>query len=169
MFTGSPPATGLSLDEAEETILHVGPNRNGFFTRELVADTMFYGLFLGACSLMSFVFVVYGVHDGFGNEGNDCNSHSGTNCDIIWTARATAFSVLYMGLMIHAYNVRSQRTSVLFIKWFDNYWLSGSVVFGLVTLVVILYVEPIATYVFIHRYLTWELSLIHISEPTRPY
>ena len=163
MFTGSPPATGLSLDEAEGNILHVPPNTNGFFTKELVADTMFYGLFLGTCSLLSFVFVAFGIHDGFGDRGNDCNSHSGTDCDIIWTARATAFSVLYMGLMLHAYNVRSQRTSVFRIKWFDNYWLCGSVAFGIVTLVIILYVEPIATNVFIHRYLTWEWGVVAVA------
>ena len=163
MFTGSPPATGLSLDEADENILHVPPNTVGFFTKELIADTMFYGLFLGTCSLLSFVFVAFGIHDGFGDRGNDCNSHSGTDCDVIWTARATAFSVLYIGLLLHAYNIRSPRKSVFRAKWFDNNWLSGSVAFGVVTLVVIIYVEPIATNVFIHRYLTWEWGVVAVA------
>eukprot|EP00758_Cryptobia_borreli_P013090 Tbor_TRINITY_DN5804_c0_g1::TRINITY_DN5804_c0_g1_i1::g.6128::m.6128 len=163
MFTGSPPATGLSLDEAEPTILHVPPNRKGFFTKELIADTIIYGIFLGVSSLMSFIFVVYGVHNGLGENAKNCNSRHGTNCEIVWTARSTAFSVLYMGLMIHAYNVRSQRTSVLRMKWFDNNWLWGSVLFGMVTLIVILYVEPIARNVFVHQQLTWEWGVVLVA------
>ena len=160
-FTGSPPATGLSLDEADDDILYQPPNTGGFFTWELNLDTLIYGTFLGACSLCSFVYVVYGYHGGL--SGHNCNSTSGVGCDVIWTARSTAFTVLYIGLLLHAYNVRSTRRSILFIKWFDNAWLWGSVAFGMVTLVPILYVEPIARNVFIHQMLTWEWIVVGVA------
>lgn len=49
------------------------------------------------------------------------------------------------------------------MKWFDNAWLWGSVAFGIITLIPILYVEPIARYVFVHKMITWEWGVIGIA------
>ncbi|CUG84846.1 calcium motive p-type ATPase, putative [Bodo saltans] len=163
MFTGSPPATGLSMDKPDADILNRPPNTKGMFTKELLADTLCYGVFLGVPSLCAFIVTLYGFKDGVNSDARDCNKPDGVNCDRIWEARATSFAVLYIGLLLHAYNVRHPRQSVLSMKWFDNHWLCGSVAFGMVTLVPMLYVEPIATNVFIHRMLTWEWGVIAVA------
>jgi P-type Na+/K+ transporter len=163
MFTGSPPATGLSMDKPDADILNRPPNTKGMFTKELIADTLCYGVFLGVPSLCAFIVTLYGFKGGVNSDARDCNKPDGVLCDRIWEARATSFAVLYIGLLLHAYNVRHPRQSVLSMKWFDNHWLSGSVAFGMVTLVPMLYVEPIATHVFIHRMLTWEWGVIAVA------
>jgi hypothetical protein len=103
---------------------------------------------------------LYGFKGGVDELGTNCNAPDGEHCEGIWEARATSFSVLYFGLLLHAYNVRHPRMSVFQMKWFDNAFLWGSCVFGAVTLVPILYVEPIATNVFVHRRITWEWAVI---------
>ncbi|RNF13775.1 sodium transport atpase [Trypanosoma conorhini] len=160
MFTSGPPATGLSLDAASADVLLVPPNTAGLFTFELVADTVVYGFWLGVCSLCGFVFIVYGVHDG--PAGTDCNSQNGVNCHEIWRARATAFGILYFGLLLHAYTVRHTRQSVFLMKWFDNVWIYGSVAVAVALFFPIVYINPIAHNLFVHDMLTWHWAVIGV-------
>ncbi|KEG08570.1 calcium motive p-type ATPase [Trypanosoma grayi] len=158
MFTSAPPATGLSLDPASSDVLLVPPNTAGLFTIELITDTVVYGSWLGANALCGFVFILYGIHDG--PSGDDCNSHNGTDCYNIWQARATAFGVLYFGLLIHTYTVRHPRMSVFSMKWFDNHWIYGSVAVGGLLFILIVYVNPIAHGLFVHHMLTWHWGVL---------
>lgn len=161
LFTSSPPAIGLSIDKAPEDVLRVGPNKKGTFTPELVADTLVYGLTMVGLSLASFVLVLFGFNNGV--EGAECNRSSGTGCDNIWTARSTAYVVLYFCMLIHAYNVRFGRTSLFKMPLLDNPWLWGSFIFGIVSIVVMLYVPAIATNVFVHAPLTWEWGVVGVD------
>ena len=161
MVTSSPPAIGLSMDEAGDDILEVPPNTSGLFTAELIADFMVPGAIIGGCCLSSFAFVGYVGNDGL--EGTDCNGSDGQNCDVIWTARATAFSVIYVSLLLHAYNVRHPRKSIFQMKWFDNPVLYLNIVFGMGCLMICLYVETIAKNVFIQKQLTWEWGVIAVA------
>ncbi|ORC92341.1 calcium motive p-type ATPase [Trypanosoma theileri] len=160
MFTSAPPATGLSLDAASSDVLLVPPNTAGLFTVELVADTLVYGFWLGAFALCGFVFILYGIDNG--PTGTDCNSHSGVGCEKIWQARATAFGILYFGLLIHSYTVRHPRLSVFRMKWFDNRWIYGSVIVGTILFIPIVYVNPIAHGLFVHHMLTWHWGVLAI-------
>ncbi|EPY32935.1 calcium motive p-type ATPase [Angomonas deanei] len=161
LITSAPPATGLSMDKATHDILQVPPNTAGFFTIELMADTVYYGFWLGVLTLLSFVLVLFGFNDG--PSGIDCNSHRGTDCFVIWQSRCTAFGVLYFGLLIHAYTVRHPRLSVFKMKWFDNKWIYGSCVLGTVLFVPIVYINPIAHGLFVHHMLTWHWGVLAIS------
>lgn len=67
---------------------------------------------------MGFVVIVYGFNNG--PQGHKCNESGGEGCEMVWQARCTAFSILYFGLLIHAYNVRHTRLSFFKMKWFDN-------------------------------------------------
>lgn len=161
MLTSAPPATGLSLDRATDDILQVPPNTEGFFTIELIADTVVYGFWLGAVTLCSFVAVLYGFKSG--PEGTNCNSHSGTGCDNIWTSRCTAFGILYFGLLVHSYTVRHPRVSIFKMRWFDNKWIWGSCVLGSVLFPLIVYINPIAHGLFVHTMITWEWGVIGVG------
>ena len=163
MLTGSAPAIGLSLDEPEDNILEVPPNRKGFFTLELILDTLVYGCVLGVASLCAFIFVLYGPFNDDYSIGRDCNLSSGTGCDTIWRARSTAFVTINIGLMLQGFNVRSTRKSIIHIGWFDNAWIWGSAAVGIVAIAIVLYVEVIAKDVFIHAAITWEWIVVLIG------
>ncbi|KAH9601905.1 hypothetical protein LSM04_009509 [Trypanosoma melophagium] len=158
MFTSGPPATGLSLDAASADVLLLPPNTAGLFTVELVADTLVYGFWLGASALCGFVFILYGIDHG--PSGTDCNSHNGVGCEKIWQARATAFGVLYFGLLVHSYTVRHPRRSIFTMKWFDNRWIYGSVAVAGILFVPIVYINPIAHGLFVHHMLTWHWGVL---------
>lgn len=161
MFTSAPPATGLSLDRATDDVLQVPPNTAGFFTVELIADTVVYGFWLGAVTLCGFALVLF----AFGNqpEGTDCNSHNGVGCQNIWRARCTAFGILYFGLLLHSYTVRHPRLSIFKMRWLDNKWICGSCVVGTLLFVPIVYINPIAHGLFVHDMITWEWAVIAIG------
>lgn len=161
MFTSAPPATGLSLDRATDDILQVPPNTEGFFTVELIADTVVYGFWLGAVTLCGFAIVLYRFTSG--PAGTNCNSHSGTGCTNIWRARCTAFGILYFGLLLHSYTVRHPRLSVFRMRWFDNKWIYGSCLLGTALFVPIVYVNPIAHGLFVHDMITWEWGVIAVG------
>ncbi|KAK7196766.1 calcium motive p-type ATPase [Novymonas esmeraldas] len=161
MFTSAPPATGLSLDRATDDILQVPPNTEGFFTLELIADTCVYGFWLGAVTLCGFAVVLYGFKSG--PAGTNCNSHNGSGCDNIWTARCTAFGILYFGLLIHSYTVRHPRISVFRMRWFDNKWIYGSCILGSVLFAPIVYIPQIARGLFVHKMITWEWGVIGVG------
>ncbi|KAG5492077.1 hypothetical protein GH5_00981 [Leishmania sp. Ghana 2012 LV757] len=164
MFTSAPPATGLSLDKATNDILQVPPNTDGFFTIELITDTIVYGFWLGAITLCGFVVVLYGFKSG--PAGTNCNRHNGTGCENIWTARCTAFGILYFGLLVHSYTVRHPRISIFRMRWLDNKWLYGSCILGTLLFVPIVYVNPIAHNLFVHNMITWEWGVIVIGVMT---
>ncbi|KPI88812.1 putative Calcium motive p-type ATPase [Leptomonas seymouri] len=161
MFTSSPPATGLSLDKATDDVLQVPPNTAGFFTTELIADTVVYGFWLGSITLAGFAIVLYAIIDG--PAGTQCNNHRGTGCSNIWRARCTAFGILYFGLLLHAYTVRHPRLSIFKMRWFDNKWIFGSCILGTVLFVPIVYIKPVAEGLFLHEMITWEWAVIAIG------
>eukprot|EP00744_Colponema_vietnamica_P006507 GILI01009447.1.p1 GENE.GILI01009447.1~~GILI01009447.1.p1 ORF type:complete len:1012 (-),score=232.11 GILI01009447.1:181-2799(-) len=162
MVTSSPPAIGLSMDDVDDDILEQPPNTKGLFTAELITDFMVSGVVMGTLCLCSFVYVGYGGYND-GLEGTDCNSYDGVGCDVIWSARATAFTVLYLCLLIHAYNVRHPRKSIFQMKWFDNPIIYLNILFGIACLMITLYVEVIATKVFIHRMISWEWAVVGVA------
>ena len=161
LFTSSPPAIGLSVDDAPDDVLRVGPNMKGLFTPELAADTLAYGIVMGGCSLASFTYVLYSMNDGV--AGTNCNRSTGEGCDAIWRARSTAFCILYFCMLIHAYNVRFSRRSLVTMPMKDNPWLWGSFVFGVVTIIPMLYVEVIAKNIFVHSTIDWEWFVVLVA------
>ena len=163
LFTSSPPAIGLSMDAAPPDVLRVPPNLKGIFNLELFVDTMVYGIAMGSISLCSFIFVLYGIHDGV--SGNDCNRPDGVGqgCDIIWRARSTAYVSLYFNMLLHAYNVRFSRKSFFLMPKLDNNWLWGSFIFGIATIIPMLYVPWLAHNVFVHEQLSWEWGVVGVG------
>uniref|UniRef100_A0A7S1QL75 Cation-transporting P-type ATPase N-terminal domain-containing protein n=1 Tax=Neobodo designis TaxID=312471 RepID=A0A7S1QL75_NEODS len=161
LFTSSPPAIGLSVDAAPDFILRVPPNKKGLFNLELLADTICYGVVLGGTALSSFIYVLYSLGDG--PKGTNCNTSDFQNCDDVLRARTTGYVVLYFGMLIHAYNVRYSRVHLFRMRWLDNAWLWGSFIFGISTLLVMIYVPTIAKNVFVHGEIDWEWFVILVA------
>lgn len=66
MITSSFPAFGLGLENASPDIMRRAPHdsKKGVFTTQILVDMLVYGTIMGACSLCTFVIIVYGVGDG---------------------------------------------------------------------------------------------------------
>ena len=71
--------------------------------------------------------------------------------------------MLYFGMLIHAYNVRFSRQSIFTMPKLDNPWLWGSFIFGIVTIIGMLYIPAIAHNVFVHEALSWEWAVIAVG------
>lgn len=158
LCTSAPPATGLSLDPASADVLLVPPHTAGLFTFELVTDFLVYGFWLGGLALSAFVWIIYGINDG--PKGENCNERTAVGCEMVWQARGTAFGILYFGLLVHSYTVRHPRQSVIFMKWFDNPWIYGSVIVCSLLFFPIVYVPAIARNIFQHHSLTWHWGMM---------
>lgn len=156
VFTGAPPATGLTMDLPDDDLMLRPPARGTILTPELIADTVISGVFLGLASLCSFLVVYYGVEKGPHPNARNCNDTGAVHCSEVWTARTTAFVVLYLGLQLHAYNVRHARRSIFKMKWTDNPWLWGSTLFNIAVLIPLIYIPVIAEKVFIHAEISWQ-------------
>ena len=148
VFTGTPVAIGLTTDEPDADIMSRPPTRGRIVSNEIIVYTFVSGTILGGCALGAFLTVYFGLNNGPSATAQNCNSHSPFDCDVSWRARTTAYSVLFLGLTLHGYNVRHLRCSVLSMKWFDNPWLWGGTLFNFLTLIIQIYVPPIAQYVF---------------------
>lgn len=156
-ITGSGPAIGLASDPPASDIMQRPPIRHGVFTRELVVDFVFYGLVMGAFTLGGFSLVVWGANDG--ELGDECNTPDGTECGIVEEARATAFLILNVLLLVHAYNCRHFRLSAFSMPLFENRVLAGSVFFGTLVCIPLIYVPWLNTEVFKHGPISWEWGL----------
>lgn len=94
--TGSGPAIGLAMDDKAPDLMTRPPIRTSIFTKELVADFLFYGTLMGGLVLVGFSVVFWGTQDGFpsviaGEEAPDCNKSSGDYCYSILRARGTGW------------------------------------------------------------------------------
>ena len=85
---------GLGMLTATPDVMKRPPHdrHRGVFTNEVVLDMVFYGLWMSALCLASFVLVVFGFGDG--NLGSGCNNNFNDTCDVVFKARATTFTCL---------------------------------------------------------------------------
>ncbi|KAL8807131.1 MAG: hypothetical protein Q9200_004786 [Gallowayella weberi] len=62
MLTSSFPAFGLGKEKASSDIMRRPPqkSKHGVFTLQVIADMIVYGTIMGACTLLTFVIIVYG-------------------------------------------------------------------------------------------------------------
>lgn len=112
MLTSSFPAFGLGLEKATSDIMRRPPHdtKVGVFTKQILVDMVVYGIIMGACSLCTFVIIVYGV--GNGNLGVNCNSRYSSECDLVFKARAAVFAQLTWLILISAWEFKSIRRSM---------------------------------------------------------
>lgn len=176
MITSGLPDMGLGLERAAPDILERPPQnlKRGIFTNELLIDILAYGLWMAALCLSSFSLVAY--RWGNGIEGLNCNDAYSAECDGVFRARATTFVSMTWFSLFLAWELINFRRSFFrmkpkskkyFTQWMIDVWsnkfLFWSVLFGFVSIFVILYVPVINHDVFKHTGITWEWGIVIVE------
>lgn len=177
MVTSGLPDMGLGLEKAAADILHRPPQslKRGIFTNELLVDMTVYGFWMAALCLASFALVIYAL-GGNGDLGVNCNNSYSERCDGVFRARATTFVSMTWFSLFLAWELINFRRSFFrmqpkskkyFTQWFwdvwDNKFLFYSVLFGFVSIFVILYVPVINHDVFKHTGISWEWGIVIVE------
>ena len=173
MLTSSFPAFGLGREQVSSDIMRRPPhdNKRGVFTLQIIVDMLVYGSIMGACTLLTFVIIVYGT--GNGDLGFDCNRDYNDSCAVVFRARAVVFAELTWLILISAWEIKSLRRSLFnldplnsqgskfpfFKDIYSNGFLFWSVVIGAVSVFPAVYIPGLNTKVFKHKGITWEWAL----------
>ncbi|KIX03336.1 potassium/sodium efflux P-type ATPase, fungal-type [Rhinocladiella mackenziei CBS 650.93] len=176
MVTSGLPDMGLGLEVAAPDILQRPPQnlKRGIFTNELLIDMLVYGAWMSVLCLSSFLLVAWGFGDG--DLGENCNNHFSDRCDMVFRARATTFVSMTWFSLFLAWELMNFRRSffrmqpkskLYFTQWMHDVWrnkfLFWSVMFGFVSIFVILYVPVINHDVFKHTGISWEWGIVIIE------
>lgn len=173
MLTSSFPAFGLGRERASSDIMRrpSHDNKRGVFTLEVIVDMLVHGSIMGACTLLTFIIVIYGT--GKGELGFDCNRDYNESCDVVFRARAAVFAELTWLILISAWEFKSLRRSLFnldplnsqdsklhfFKDIYSNRFLFWSVVIGAVSVFPAIYIPALNTKVFKHKGISWEWAL----------
>ncbi|RFU28751.1 hypothetical protein B7463_g7598, partial [Scytalidium lignicola] len=171
MITSSFPAFGLGRERASSEIMRRPPhdNKKGIFTIQILVDMMVYGVLMGTFSLLTFVIIIYGVHDGA--LGEDCNRYYSDSCGPVFRARAAVFVELTWLILISAWEFKDIRRSMFrldpctesrfpfFRDIYANRFLFWAVVIGAVSVFPAVYIPGLNTRVFKHKGISWEWAL----------
>ncbi|KAG9089563.1 hypothetical protein FRC06_001486, partial [Ceratobasidium sp. 370] len=166
MVTASLPAVGLGVEAPAANIMKRPPAslKAGIFSRNVIVDMLWYGFVMGVTCLLSFVAVVYGA--GHGDLGEHCNK-TYAGCEVIFRARSVVFVVLTLQNLLIAWELKSLDRSLfklypnsnIFKDLWNNPMLFWSVIFGMATIPICLYVPHFNTVVFRHAPLGWEWGI----------
>ncbi|KAL8691070.1 MAG: hypothetical protein Q9218_003632 [Villophora microphyllina] len=172
MLTSSFPAFGLGREKAGKDIMRRPPHdgRRGVFTMQIIVDMIIYGIIMGACTLLTFVIIVYSV--GNGHLGEDCNRAYSESCNTVFQARAAVFAELTWLILIAAWEFKSLRRSMFamepmshrmaftfFKDIYGNRFLFYAVVIGALSVFPAVYIPGLNTKVFKHKGIGWEWAL----------
>jgi Na+-exporting ATPase len=178
MATSSFPDMGLGKEKASLNILKEPPKdlKTGIFTWEVIIDMFVYGVWIAILCLGSFTTVLW----GFGSKslGHNCNQKFSNACDDVFRARATAFSCLTWFSVFLAWELIDSRVSLFalglqageplrnsrfwLVLW-GNKMLFVSVIFGILSLPIVLYVPVLNRKAFKHDGIRWEWSVVMIA------
>ncbi|KAG8688604.1 hypothetical protein FRC09_012828 [Ceratobasidium sp. 395] len=166
MVTASLPAVGLGVEAPAANIMNRPPAslKAGIFSRNVIVDMLWYGFVMGVTCLLSFVAVVYGA--GHGDLGEHCNK-TYEGCEVIFRARSVVFVALTLQNLLIAWELKSLDRSLfklypnsnVFKDLWNNPMLFWSVIFGMATIPICLYVPHFNTVVFRHAPLGWEWGI----------
>lgn len=172
MLTSSFPAFGLGREKASRAVMRKPPHdkRRGVFTNQILVDMMVYGILMGTCTLMTFVIVVYGAHDG--ELGFDCNREFSESCRPVFRARAAVFAELTWLILISAWEFKDIRRSMfrlnpdstskfpIFKDLYENRFLFWAVTLGAISVFPVVYIPVLNTKVFKHIGISWEWAVV---------
>jgi len=166
MVTASLPAVGLGVEAPAANIMNRPPAslKAGIFSRNVIVDMLWYGFVMGVTCLLSFVAVVYGA--GHGDLGEHCNK-TYEGCEVIFRARSVVFVVLTLQNLLIAWELKSLDRSLfklypnsnVFKDLWNNQMLFWSVIFGMATIPICLYIPHFNTAVFRHAPIGWEWGI----------
>ncbi|GAB1518410.1 hypothetical protein RhiTH_001469 [Rhizoctonia solani] len=167
MVTASLPAVGLGVEAPAANIMRRPPAslKAGIFSRNVIVDMLWYGFVMGVTCLLSFVTVIWGA--GHGDLGEHCNK-SYAGCETIFRARSVVFVTLTLQNLLVAWELKSLDRSLfnlypnsnVFKDLWNNQMLFWSVIFGMATIPICLYVPRFNTVVFRHAPIGWEWGVV---------
>ncbi|WEJ93266.1 Na+ ATPase [Yamadazyma tenuis] len=164
------PAMGLGQEKAAEDILQAPPNHN-IFTLEIVIDMFVYGFWMSACCMAVFAIVVFKIGDG--DLGHNCNTGSGTGCELVFRGRSAAFAAFTWCALILAWECIHTRFSLFNMRpyselpWYkvlatdlwDNTFLFVSVLGAAASVFPVVYIPVINNKVFLQGPIGYEWGL----------
>jgi potassium/sodium efflux P-type ATPase len=171
MVTSSFPAFGLGREAAAVDVMRKPPHdkRRGVFTNQIIVDMIVYGIIMGACTMCTFVIIIYGVHGG--DLGENCNTEYTEACNAVFRARAATFAELTWLILISAWEFKSLRRSMfhlnpdddskfpVFKDLYSNKFLFWSVILGGLSVFPVVYIPFLNTKFFKHKGISWEWAL----------
>ncbi|KAF5636843.1 potassium sodium efflux P-type ATPase fungal-type [Fusarium sp. NRRL 52700] len=171
MATSSFPAFGLGREQGAQDIMRKPPQdkKRGVFTNQIIIDMIVYGIIMGACTMCTFVIIVYGANGG--NLGFECNQRYSEECIPVFKARAATFAELTWLILISAWEFKSLRRSVfrlnpddeskfpVFKDIYSNRFLFWSVIIGGLSVFPVVYIPVLNHKFFKHTGITWEWAL----------
>ncbi|KAI0879984.1 potassium/sodium eff [Annulohypoxylon maeteangense] len=182
LITSSFLALGLGFEEAQPDIMLRPPHdlRVGIFTKEIIADKMAYGIFMGSLCIAAFTSVIYtsmediyGDPPWYGNLGSNCNAVYNESCNGVYRARATTYATLSFLLLFTAWEVKHFTRSLfnmypeiytgpfsVFRTVWKNKFLFGAVVAGFVITFPVIYLPVIDKAVFKHQGIGIEWAVV---------
>jgi Na+-exporting ATPase len=136
-------ALALGMEVASDDIMEVPPRPldSRLWTKELLLDTFFYGIWMGILALGSFILTLSTVNPGgFYDIPEGCNVHSSDQdvidaCEPVFVARGVAFYSLCLLLLVHGFNCRNLRFSVFYKGQKQNKYLWYAVALGVLLVV----------------------------------
>lgn len=161
------PAMGLGQEKAAADILEKEPNHT-IFTWEVIIDMVAYGFWMAASCLLCFVVIVFG--EGDGNLGINCNTSSGTMCNLVFRGRSASFATMTWCALILAWECVHPVNSLFYMRqdtdnpWWkqtaidlwDNKFLFYSNVGGFFSVFPVVYIPVINNKVFLHDPIGYE-------------
>ncbi|KAI9470000.1 MAG: potassium/sodium efflux P-type ATPase [Benjaminiella poitrasii] len=162
ILTSSPPAMSLGLEpiHGDQMLQPPRSKKDGLFSRSNLIDIIFYGFSIGIICICNFIIVLYAW--GTGDLGVDCNGEYNDTCEQVFRARGALFATLTVIVLLHGFTCRDLRNPTWTWKALrgpQNKYLYYSTLFGLVLLVIVLYVPGLNTKVFKHRPISWEWGM----------
>ncbi|KDN52932.1 potassium/sodium eff [Tilletiaria anomala UBC 951] len=166
MVTASLPAIGLGLEKGDADIMLRPPHnvKAGVFSTQVISDMLFYGFTMGWTCLLAFIIMIYPVGDGV--LAVECNERLAVGCEAVFQARAAVFTALILQNLFVAWELLSMDQSLFTIsphrRLARNPMLFWSVIFGICTIPICLYVPTFNTSVFRHSPLSgvgWAVAL----------
>lgn len=145
LVTDSLPAIALGMDPVEGDCMERPPRQreSTLFGGGLGGEIMVEGMMIGMLALLAFAI----GHIYFDDE------------KMYVTGRTMAFAVLSISQLIHAFNMRSEH-SLLSIRPFENTWLVGAFLIGIVLQVGVIMVQPLATVFKVAPLGIWEWLIV---------
>ncbi len=145
LVTDGLPAVALGLEPVDDDVLHKPPRKpdDNFFSGGLLSKIVFRGIFIGLCTLASFVMA---LALGQGEPA----------------ARTCALFTLVLSQLIHVFECKSEDKNLLKIKLFNNWFLVFSVVVSMIVLLIVIYV-PAFSAIFSTVPLNFKMLLVSVA------
>ena len=172
LITDSLPALALGVDEEENKSYMDRPPRGkdeSLFAGGGWGCTCFYGLLIAGISMLAFLQEPVGTIKSAGMTLTIPHLQAVLkDAQVLARSQTYAFTVLGMAQLFHAIGMRDVETSVFCMNHLENRLMLAAFAVGISLQMMVTEVPYFVQLFGTCRLTALELSLIHISEPTRP-